>query len=127
MSIMREKDARFRNLDLVNLRHFTPGKSNRSVHLITVSRLEPDKHIEIFVKIVSLLKGSVADLTAAIVGDGRRMQSLLRLVQDEDLSGIIRFHGHVATPVALNRVLNTAEIFVLNSSHEGGPFTIIEA
>ena len=117
----------FRNLDLVNLEHFFPLDLTRSKHLIVVSGLRIDKHIDKFIKIISVVRQSYPGIKSIIVGDGSERNELEDNMRIQDLADNIEFAGFVASQSELNKILNTAKIFVLNSSREGGPFTIIEA
>jgi glycosyltransferase involved in cell wall biosynthesis len=119
--------VRFRRLDSVDLTHFFPMGLEKSVELIVVTRLSPEKHVEIFVDIVNCLRNSFPNIKASIVGDGEMRKNLEDYVHSLDLSENIKFHGWVSSTVVLNQLLNSAKIFVLNSSHEGGPLTVIEA
>jgi len=117
----------YRNLNLVNLVPFFPMGLMKTVHLIVVSRLSTEKHIEVFIEIVSCLREAVPEISAAIVGDGSLKQELEELASKLGLQEVVSFHGHISSPDLLNRILNNAKIFVLNSAHEGGPYTIMEA
>jgi glycosyltransferase involved in cell wall biosynthesis len=117
----------YQRLDLINLDRFFPMGLERFTDLIVVSRLVPGKNVDIFVEIVARLKEARPNIKAEIVGDGILRRDLERLVRDSGLLDNIRFLGYVPLPTTLNRILNSAKIFVLNSSHEGGPYTIYEA
>ncbi len=117
----------YRRLDSFDLTHFFPSGKEKSVDLIVVARLSPEKHIEVFVDIINRLRDSIPEIKASIVGDGEMRNDLEDYVLSLDLSENIKFHGWVSSTVALNQLLNSAKIFVLNSGHEGGPLTIIEA
>ena len=117
----------FRNLDLINLDNFCPLNLTKSMHLIVVSGFRIDKHIDKFIKIISVVKQSFPGIKSIIVGDGSEKDNLEDIVRRHDLSDNIVFAGFVKSQINLNKILNTAKIFVLNSSREGGPFTVIEA
>jgi glycosyltransferase involved in cell wall biosynthesis len=117
----------YRLLDLVDTHPFYPLESEKTNDLVVVSRLSPDKHVDLFVDIVGLVRASIPSVKAAIVGDGPMRMKLDRHVQEKGLTRNIRFHGFVPSITTLNQILNSSKIFVLNSSHEGGPFTVIEA
>jgi len=50
--------VRYRRLDSFDLTHFFPMGKERSVDLIVVARLSPEKHVEVFVDIVDRLRDS---------------------------------------------------------------------
>jgi len=117
----------YQTTGLVDLNDFFSIETEKHVDLIVVSRLAKDKNIHVFVDIVDSIRESKPDVKAAIVGDGPLMKDLVEYVRGKGLSENIDFHGWLSDPRAINQVLNSAKIFVLNSSHEGGPFAIPEA
>lgn len=125
---IQSKDlVKYSILELVNLEGFEPLKQDRPIDLIVVSRLVPDKHIDVFIDIVASLKESNPSIKAAVIGNGGLKKDLEDYVNSLNLSDNIKFHGYVSSANNINRILNSAKIFVLNSSHEGGPFTVPEA
>ncbi|MBY8998857.1 MAG: glycosyltransferase family 4 protein [Candidatus Thorarchaeota archaeon] len=122
-----QRIVEYRITSLVDLNAFFPMRTEKPLDLIAVSRLAADKHIDVFVDIVNSIKKSKPDVKAAIVGDGFQMDSLVDYVQVMGLSENIEFHGWVSDQAVLNRLLNSAKILVMNSSHEGGPFNVPEA
>jgi glycosyltransferase involved in cell wall biosynthesis len=114
-------------VDLVNLQPFFPMESERHIDLVVVSRLTIDKNIDLFVDIVDLVKGANPSVSAAIIGDGFLKVELEEYVSKKGLTPNIRFYGYVVSVQELNKILNSSKMFILNSSHEGGPFSIIEA
>jgi glycosyltransferase involved in cell wall biosynthesis len=122
-----EKIVEYRITDLVDLSAFFPLGKDRPTDLIVVSRLARDKHINVFVDIVDSIKKTRPNVSADIVGDGAMMEELVDYVRAKGLSENIVFHGWLSSPEAVNEILNSAKIFVMNSSHEGGPFTVPEA
>jgi glycosyltransferase involved in cell wall biosynthesis len=118
---------KYQTLDLVDLKNYFPMDFEKSIHLVVLSRLVADKHIDIFINIVGRLKVSRPDIKAAIIGDGKLKENLEDYARSKGLTDNIRFYGFVSSVADVNKILNSAEIFVLNSSHEGGPFSIMEA
>lgn len=127
IGVVANRIVLFRNLDLITLDHFYPLKKTKTKHLIVVSGFQVDKHIDKFIKIISVVKQSFPRIKSIIVGDGSERNNLENDMRIQDLTDNIEFAGFVASQSELNNILNTAKIFVLNSSHEGGPFTIMEA
>lgn len=130
---LKEKGVQSKNIvkyiitELVNLDEFVPLGLERSIDLIILSRLVEGKNIETFIDIVASMKESNPSISAAIIGDGNLRPDLENYATSLGLSKNIKFYGFVASVEDVNRILNTAKIFVLNSSHEGGPFTVPEA
>jgi glycosyltransferase involved in cell wall biosynthesis len=117
----------YRITSLVDLSAFVPLGKNKSVDLIVVTRLARDKHIDVFVDIVDTIRKVKPDVRADIVGNGIMMEELVDYVESKGLSENIVFHGWLPDPESVNEALNSAKIFVMNSSHEGGPFSVPEA
>ncbi len=125
--IPQTKIVEYQITGLVDLNDFFPAETEKPVDLIVVSRLAKDKNIHVFVDIVDSVRESKPDVKAAIVGDGPLMEDLVEYVRGKGLSENIDFRGWLSDARAINQVLNSAKIFVLNSSHEGGPFAVPEA
>lgn len=123
----RRKIIRYRFLNLIANRHFYTLNIEKTLDLVVVSMLLPDKHIDVFIDIVDKLRETMPNITAGIVGSGPLRESLEEYSGLRGLSKNITFYGFVSSHEELNRILNSAQIFVLNSSHEGGPFSIVEA
>jgi glycosyltransferase involved in cell wall biosynthesis len=125
--IPESRIERYRRIDMMDLSRFFPMGLEKTTDLIVVSSFIPDKNIEVFLDIVARFKETRPGIKAEIVGDGIMRDSLERRVRENGLSDNVKFHGYVSSATTLNRILNSAKIFVLNSSHEGGPYTINEA
>ena len=114
-------------MEHASLDDFRPLGLDRVFDLVVVSRLARDKNIGTFIDIVACLKKSNPSIRAAIVGDGELRGELESYTASLGLSKNIKFYGYVKSSEEVNRILNQAKMFVLNSSHEGGPFTVLEA
>lgn len=125
--IQSKNIVKYSILELVNLDGFVPLGLEKSIDLVVLSRLVQGKNIETFIDIVASLKEEKPSIKAAIIGDGKSKEDLERYANSLGLSDNIKFYGYVQSVVEVNRILNYAKIFVLNSSHEGGPFTVPEA
>jgi glycosyltransferase involved in cell wall biosynthesis len=123
----KENVIRYRFLNLIAASNFYPLETTKSYDLIVVSWLLPGKHIDLFIDIVDILKQQFPNITAAIVGDGALRETLEDYSKSKGLSENVKFLGYISDSEKLNRILNSSKIFVLNSSYEGGPFTIVEA
>jgi len=125
---VREKNiVQYPMLNLPAIRHFRPLGIEKTLDLIVVSMLRPDKHIELFIDIVDQLQKEIPEISAGIVGDGPQRRSLEEYVESKGLSDNIHFFGLITSPDEINKILNSAHVFVMNSSHEGAPNTIVEA
>jgi glycosyltransferase involved in cell wall biosynthesis len=95
----------------IHSKQLTPKKE---YDLITVGRLIPLKGVHELIEVSHNL-----GLRLAIVGSGPEESSLRNL--SERLSSRVKFLGDVA------KALSKSRFFVLNSSHEGSPHSLIEA
>ena len=127
MQISPSKIIKYQTLDLVDLTHYFPVDLEKSVHLVVLSRLVADKRIDVFINIVDRLRELKPDIKAAVIGNGILRGFLEAYAESKGLSNHIKFYGYVPSVVDVNKILNSAEIFVLNSSHAGGPFSVMEA
>jgi glycosyltransferase involved in cell wall biosynthesis len=91
---------------------------------ISVGRLAPVKHVEIFLKAISEVKKEYEGIKACIVGNGPSRAYLERLAIDLGLARCVEFAGFKED---VTRYYNSARIFVMTSEREGGPFTLMEA
>ena len=97
----------------------TPGFT-----LVSVGRLVPAKDFETLLRAVSLARPAVPDLRLWIVGDGDDAPFLRQLSADLDLESVVRFCGERRDPGAW---LRAADAFVLSSTTEGLPISMLEA
>ena len=93
--------------------------------IITVTRLNKIKRVDLYIKIVqNLLKN--LDINCAIIGDGPLLTELKRQVENRGLKNKISFLGRISNN-KLNLYYNSAKISLLTSENEGLPATLVEA
>jgi glycosyltransferase involved in cell wall biosynthesis len=98
---------------------------NGKLYVITVSRLHPQKSVDLFIEAANLIvKNGQRDLQFIIVGDGEEREELERLVDELNIKAYVHFWGFRDNIPA---VLSMADLFVLTSCHEGLPNVILEA
>ena len=127
LGLQKKNIVKYRMLNLVALRVFYPMKVEKTIDIVVISMLLPDKHINISIDIVAKLKESFPNIQAGIVGDGPLMEELKEYTISKGLEDNITFFGYISDSKRLNEILNASQVFVLNSSHEGGPFSIVES
>lgn len=114
----------------VDVNKFTPNVSPHSAvnpdrpTLLTVSRLTPEKGIELAIKGLAEISDHNPELL--IAGTGRHEENLRRLADDLDVSDRVRFLGYVPDD-KLPSLYATADIFTLTSRHEGFGLVLLEA
>jgi len=84
------------------------------------ARLVTEKSLDILIKAVA----DIPNVELYIAGDGPEKQNLTNLVQELDLSTKVKFIGYTDDMVGFYHQL---DLFVLTSSNEGLPLSILEA
>jgi colanic acid/amylovoran biosynthesis glycosyltransferase len=106
---------------------FTPtsqrGAGNKVLY---VGRLAAVKGLPLLLRAAAELRAAHPDLEVTIIGDGPDRDDLRSLVDDLNLSSIVRFLGEVPNEV-VREELQTAHVFVLPSFSEGLPVVLMEA
>lgn len=100
-----------------------PDRTDRTVHLVTLSRLSAEKHPELAIETIRVLRGSgvAADLT--VIGDGPRRRRLERRA-----AGLrVRFVGHVAERDVVARLVAAADVALCPSPAETFGLATLEA
>ena len=90
----------------------------------TVSRLSPEKGIDVLLEAISRVVQLIPTLTVLVAGDGPQAAELHRLAGALDLSEHVRFLGARSDIPVLNRLL---DLFVLPSREEACPMALLEA
>lgn len=106
----------------VNTSFFEPGK-NKSDYCLFVGQLTRRKGVEYLIRAVHKLS---KDIRCIIIGEGPERNSLIKSVNELNLSGKIIFTGAVPFD-RLKSLYAQASFFVLPSISEGLPLTILEA
>ena len=98
----------------------------KSVRLLTVSRLAPNKRVDHAIQCLGVLgrRGISAELT--IVGDGSEGDALRRQAQEMGLGARVRFAGYQAEPQK-RETLAGAHLLLHPSVREGWGLNVIEA
>ena len=92
--------------------------------VVVVSRLSPEKGVDVFLRAFRLVVGQVAGVRALIVGDGGLRRSLESLSRDLGLERDVLFVGYTSTP---GDYLLAADVVVLPSRSECLPNVALEA
>jgi len=101
----------------------TANKKLVKYKLITVSRLVSRKRVEIQIK---LLKQLGKEYSLTIIGNGPEKDNLFGLAQKLNIIENVDFVGHVSDKRKY-ALLNSSDMFLLTSSHEGFGIVIQEA
>ena len=100
------------------------GNATKTYDLVTISRLASVKRLDVFLDVVHRVSDSVPTVTAAIVGDGGEMDSLVHKAAELGLSDRVSFVGRQAD---VERWLADSRLFVLTSDSEGLSLALMEA
>lgn len=102
----------------------TLPRTNHSIAV--VNRLAPWKHVDQILYAVATLRHEFPDITLTIAGDGSERAALATLTQSLKLHDCVTFRGTVDRK-DVQKLLACSSVYVLNSSYEGLPFTVLEA
>ena len=97
------------------------------IKFLSVARISFEhKGFDRAVKVFSRLKkdGLLENVRWTIIGDGRDMQPLLHMIEEEGLSGHIFPIGKRENPIPY---MERSDVFLLPSRHEGKPMAVTEA
>lgn len=99
-------------------------ESNKPSKFITASRLASEKHINIVIQAVALLKEEYPMIQLDIYGQGGEDVKLKKLIKDLDATSYIRLKG---LSNQLDKIYNLYDVFISGSYSEGFGLTYIEA
>ncbi len=92
--------------------------------LISVGRLVRAKNFETLLRAVAVARAAVPDLALWILGRGDEGPALARLSAQLDLASVVQFCGERGD---VGNWLRAANVFVLSSTSEGLPISLLEA
>ena len=107
-----------------DLTRFACAKVPKKYDLIFLGRLSPEKRVDRFGEIVSLVIRKKRDLRAAIVGTGPEEQRVLSAINQNGLAEHIEYIGWTD---AVSEYLNKSRVYVLTSDNDQLPSTLLEA
>ncbi|MBI4260803.1 MAG: GT4 family glycosyltransferase PelF [Actinobacteria bacterium] len=95
--------------------------------VISLSRIEPFKDLETFVRVADAVRRRVPGVRFLHFGpvvDAEYWERLLGLVRTLGLDGVVRFMGPTSRPA---EAINRGDVVLLTSSTEAQPFIVLEA
>lgn len=96
----------------------------KSFCVLFIGRLHIQKSIETLLYAVNIVKNKIPKLVIQIVGEGDEEIKLIKIVNQLQISEIVKFYGTTSEPELF---LQAADLFVLPSIYEGFGIVIIEA
>jgi len=102
-----------------------PFETKRIPHQIaTTARLVAWKGVDGIIEAVALLKDEIPDLKFSIAGEGPEMENLKSLAQKLGVSDRVNFLGRISRAETW-QLRKNSELYVLNSTYEGLPHTVL--
>lgn len=92
--------------------------------IATTARLVKWKGIEGIIRAVALLKEKFPDIKLVVAGDGPEKEHLERIARDLGVADHVNFLGNISRAETW-RLRKQSEVYVLNSTYEGLPHTIL--
>jgi len=92
--------------------------------VVSVGRLEPEKNYPVLIQAVAGLTARHPRVRCLLVGDGGLKGELTAMVKSLGLDGVVRLAGRRDD---IPEILGAADVFVLASSKEGLPVSLLEA
>jgi len=102
-----------------------PFKTERKKHQIaTTARLVAWKGIDGIIKALAIVKKNFPDTTLVVAGDGPEMTKLQNLKKELGLDDSVKFLGNISRAETW-QLRKSSDIYVLNSTYEGLPHTVL--
>jgi glycosyltransferase involved in cell wall biosynthesis len=98
--------------------------ATRGFTLVSVGRLVRAKNFDMLIRAVAVARVAVPDLALWIVGGGAEEPVLRELCAELNLASVVRFWGERRD---VGSWLRAADVFVLSSTSEGLPISVLEA
>ncbi|MBT9145824.1 MAG: Poly(glycerol-phosphate) alpha-glucosyltransferase [candidate division WS2 bacterium] len=112
-------------VDFYGLQGIKP--SSERFDVIYVGRLISHKNVDILLKAISVVKKEISNVTCGIIGDGPEMNKLKVLSTELELNDNVKFFGFIENDEDVYARMKASKVFVLPSTREGFPNTIVEA
>lgn len=100
------------------------GVRNGEKLIGTIGRLSKEKGLDDFLRVAKKISDNRKGVKFVIVGDGPERKSLTKLRDELGLGGQVTFQGYVQD---VSRVYAALDLFLLTSSSEGVPISLLEA
>lgn len=108
----------------IDIEHFQKIKTDKTYDILSLGRLSPEKELLILLKIIEKLKDDNSSIKCAIAGQGPEASNLKESIKQMGLENNVSLLGYVDDIVTF---YNSGKIFVLTSSTEGLPRSVLEA
>ncbi|MBZ0156706.1 MAG: glycosyltransferase family 4 protein [Alphaproteobacteria bacterium] len=107
---------------------FRPHRTaaEKDIDVVTVARLHPVKGLPYLVRACRTLKEKRREVRCAVIGEGRERESLQRMIREEGVGENIALLGN-RSPEEVVQYLSRSKVFVLPSTSEAMPVSLMEA
>ena len=112
-------------VDFYRLQEIKP--SNEAFDIFYLGRLISHKNVDVLLRAVSIAREKIQDIRCGIIGDGPEMGKLRTLSGELGLDENVTFFGFIESDEEVYARMRSSKIFVLPSTREGFPNTILEA
>lgn len=121
--VQREKTVV--NYNAAENAEIVPFPTTRITHQIaTTARLVSWKGIDGIIRALAIIKKKFPDARLVVAGDGPELEKLQRLAIDSGISNSVDFLGNVSRAETW-QLRKNSEVYVLNSTYEGLPHTVL--
>ncbi len=110
----------------IDVNEFKPIECEKKYDIITIGRISEEKQVDLFIKIISLLKLNHPNIKVAIGGKGPDFEKINLLIKELDLINNVELLGFIPSDDLVN-FLNSGKIFLSCSKTEGLPRTVIQS
>lgn len=101
--------------------------SGRRSDIIFTGRLIKEKHPDLILRAMAILKKERPDLQAVFIGDGPEQERLVKKTKELGLEENVSFTGFLPTWEAVIGMIKASSVFVLPSTREGFGIAALEA
>ncbi len=101
--------------------------SEKQSDLVYVGRLVEHKNVDLLLRAIGIVKRSVPDVRAVVIGDGPEMENLKALVSELELNKNVEFTGFLENYDDALALLKSSKAFASPSSREGFGMAALEA
>ena len=95
--------------------------------IIFAGRFIKEKHVDMVIAAVDILRTEISDIRAVIVGDGPEKDALHQMVSRLHLENHVTFTGFFDNPDDVTALMKSSKVFVIPSVREGFGMAALEA
>jgi glycosyltransferase involved in cell wall biosynthesis len=112
-------------IDLAEIDAIEPSETNSDI--LFVGRLIREKHVDVLIEAIGILKQNDPAIRCLVIGDGPERKALEEKVKSMDLTGNILFTGFFERSEDMIACMKSSRVFVLPSTREGFGISALEA